>query len=710
MSALEGGMRAGYKEGDHMTVKLKDESGEVPKEHETVSGVWVLVRKEKFDIPGQSFCSDVKCMAYPGSVQFELALDEVSCTIPSRRSCFDRVPLLSSLKRTNWRAFLRTGELKRVDTLPPKHILHPVSAVIRSGSLVAIMGPSGCGKTTLMGILSGRASLAHSGRVAFNGRPPTKEFDRFSSYVTQDDIFDGNEKVVECLQFSYRLRTAVPREWGPEKRKAREHEAVQRAISLLGLVEVQASNVGSSTHRGISGGQKRRLTLGVGLMSDAKILLCDEPTTGLSTADAQLVVDALRRLCVDCGMAVVAVIHQPSHAIMRCFDHLLLLNHEGRCVYNGSVDAALEYFSTLGFPCPPHQNPADLYLDLVAQGSKHAGELADIYDALMKPLVRTKVGELELAGPYVQFKEVGRRALRLWLRSHSTLAAIMGDSIIQGLAIGAVFFGVRSRASMYYQLSALFLMLLSHLASCLWTVPLYVQQKAQYRVEVEDGYYSPVPYMFATSLVANCFVLAGDAVLVTIMWVLFGFPFLPLLVCYLVGSLGFVICDSLTVICSLASTSFAEANASATLLFMLLMLVNGFTTNPASLPHGIAWISYLSPFFLVFEGLAICILETYEFGKEPSEAGGNLLLHTKEDVYQTFGIAGRAYGRKGSALEWLWAVDVVVLLLLMVLSKALAFTLQATVFLPKRYRGKPASSCRFSCFPLKGWLGKFRGL
>ncbi|CDI82760.1 ABC transporter, putative [Eimeria acervulina] len=546
---------------------------------------------------------------------------------------------------------------------------------------------------------------------------------RFSSYVTQDDIFDGNEKVVECLQFSYRLRTAVPRSWGPEKRRAQEREAVQRTLNLLGLDEVQTNNVGSTTHRGISGGQKRRLTLGIGLMSDAKILLCDEPTTGLSTADAQLVVDALRRLCVECGMAVVAVIHQPSHAIMRCFDHLLLLSHEGRCVYNGCVDAALQYFSALGFPCPTHQNPADLYLDLVSQGSKHAGELADLYDALMKPMVQSKVrrsyecppstpedmvGELELAGPYVQFREVGRRALRLWLRSHSTLAAIMGDSIVQGLVIGAIFFGVRSRASVYYQLSALFLMLLSHLASSLWTVPLYVQQKAQYRVEVEDGYYSPVPYMFATSLVANAFVLLGDAVLVTIMWLLFGFPFLPLLVCYLVGSLGFVICDSLTAICSLASTSFAEANACATLLFMLLMFVNGFTTNPASLPHGIAWMSYLSPFFLVFEGLAICILETYEFREDSAEASSSLLLQTKEDVYQTFGIAGRAYGHKGSALEWLWAVDAVLLLVLMVLSKALVFTLQATMFLPRRHRDNPAPRCRFSFLSSKSWLAKFR--
>lgn len=126
-------------------------------------------------------------------------------------------------------------------------------------------------------------------------------------------------------------------------------------------------------------------------MSDAKILLCDEPTTGLSAADAQLVVSALRRLSVECGMAIVAVIHQPSHAIMRCFDHLLLLSYNGRCVYNGRVDAALQYFSALGFPCPLHQNPADFFLDLVSPGGKHANELADNYDALMKPLVEARV-------------------------------------------------------------------------------------------------------------------------------------------------------------------------------------------------------------------------------------------------------------------------------------------------------------------------------
>lgn len=126
-------------------------------------------------------------------------------------------------------------------------------------------------------------------------------------------------------------------------------------------------------------------------MSDAKILLCDEPTTGLSAADARLVVQALRRLSVECGVAVLAVIHQPSHSIMQCFDQLLLLSHDGRCVYNGRVDAALQYFSALGFPCPPHQNPADFYLDLVSQNSEHAETLVDFYDALMRPLVQSRV-------------------------------------------------------------------------------------------------------------------------------------------------------------------------------------------------------------------------------------------------------------------------------------------------------------------------------
>lgn len=126
-------------------------------------------------------------------------------------------------------------------------------------------------------------------------------------------------------------------------------------------------------------------------MSDAKLLLCDEPTTGLSAADAQLVVGALRRLSVECDMAVVAVAHQPSHATMRCFDYLLLMCYDGRCVYDGRVDAALQYFSALGFPCPLHQNPADFYLDLVSQCGKHAHELADLYDSLMSPLVEARV-------------------------------------------------------------------------------------------------------------------------------------------------------------------------------------------------------------------------------------------------------------------------------------------------------------------------------
>lgn len=82
--------------------------------------------------------------------------------------------------------------------------------------------------------------------------------------MTQDDIYDGNEKVIECLQFSYRLRKAVPHEWTREERRIQEAEAVQRILDLLGLAEVQQSKVGNNLKRGISGGQKRRLSLGIG--------------------------------------------------------------------------------------------------------------------------------------------------------------------------------------------------------------------------------------------------------------------------------------------------------------------------------------------------------------------------------------------------------------------------------------------------------------
>ncbi|KAL8425335.1 hypothetical protein Efla_001717 [Eimeria flavescens] len=644
------------------------------------------------------------------SVGFELSLDQIACSLAPRRSWLDRLPVLF-----DWKA----KRLKRTAPKPLEPVIHSLSAVFRAGSLVAIMGPSGCGKTTLLSIISGRSSMAYSGQVLLNGHPLEKDFDSLSSYIPQGDCFEGNETVEECLRFSYRLRKAVPREWKAEELRVQEQEAIDRALKLLGLETLQHSRVGSGLRRGLSGGQKRRLTIGIGLMSDAKILLCDEPTTGLSAADAQLVVGALRRLSAECGMAVVAVIHQPSHAILRSFDHLLLMSYEGRCVYNSRVDAALQYFSALGFPCPVHQNPADFFLDLVSQSGEHAQELADMYDVLMRPLVGAQVRQarecppaepenlaeaMRVAGPFTQTKEVASRSFRLWLRDQETLFAILIDSVVQGVVIGGVLFNARHRASVYYQLSALFLLVVSHLAASLWTVPLYVQQKAQFAIEVADGFYSPVPFIFATCLVANFFVLFGNFLLVTIMWVLFGFAFVPLLVCWVVSAMGFVVCDSVAVICSLASATFAEANASATLLFFLIMFVNGFTTNPALLGRGLGWISYFSPFFLVFEALVICILEPYDFSTAPSATSGNLALRTKEEVYETFGLAGRAYGYTGSAFFWMWSVDVLLLFGLMLFSKCLTFALQATVFMPKRYKGKAMNSRRPRCFSLGRWI------
>ncbi|MGA1354986.1 MAG: ABC transporter permease, partial [Candidatus Limnocylindrus sp.] len=128
-----------------------------------------------------------------------------------------------------------------------------------------------------------------------------------------------------------------------------------------------AALVGDGVHQGISGGERRRLSVGVILMGEPLLLLADEPTTGLDASQSAHVVQLLRNLAIERQVPVVASLHQPRSSIWGLLDDLLLLGPAGVVIYHGAGgDAALSYFETLGYECPGQTNPAEFLIDLVS--------------------------------------------------------------------------------------------------------------------------------------------------------------------------------------------------------------------------------------------------------------------------------------------------------------------------------------------------------
>ncbi|KAL3830292.1 hypothetical protein ACJIZ3_019094 [Penstemon smallii] len=237
-------------------------------------------------------------------------------------------------------------------------ILNGITGMASPGHILAILGPSGSGKSTLLNIIMGRLHHTHgqTGTVLFNNRKLTKSVIKRTGFVAQDDVLYPNLTVRETLVFCSLLRLPS---WVSKKEKIAVAESV---IIELGLSKCEHTNIGNNFIRGISGGERKRVSIGYEMLVDPSLLILDEPTSGLDATAAYRVVATLRGLAAK-GKTVVTSVHQPSSRVYQMFDDLLVLS-EGRCIYFGKGSEAMEYFERVGFSPSFAMNPADFLLDL----------------------------------------------------------------------------------------------------------------------------------------------------------------------------------------------------------------------------------------------------------------------------------------------------------------------------------------------------------
>ncbi|GLU02520.1 hypothetical protein SLE2022_197690 [Rubroshorea leprosula] len=241
-----------------------------------------------------------------------------------------------------------------------KHLMRSVTGKLFPGRVSAVMGPSGAGKTTFLSALTGKAAgCTMSGMVLINGKnEPIQAYKKVIGFVPQDDIVHGNLTVEENLWFSARCRLAADL---PQPEKVL---VVERVVESLGLQPVRDSLVGTVEKRGISGGQRKRVNVGLEMVMEPSLLILDEPTSGLDSSSSQLLLRALRREAIE-GVNICMVIHQPSYTLFRMFDDLILLAKGGLTVYHGPVKKVEEYFASIGITVPERINPPDYFIDIL---------------------------------------------------------------------------------------------------------------------------------------------------------------------------------------------------------------------------------------------------------------------------------------------------------------------------------------------------------
>lgn len=239
-------------------------------------------------------------------------------------------------------------------------IVDKVSGRIRAGTMTALMGGSGAGKTSLLNALCGRAFYGEvTGTVKVNGHKTSiEEHSSAVGFVPQDDIVYAELTVRENFVFSGKFQL-------PKGTPMQEIEDLaDETMASLGLSRVMHSIVGDVTRRGVSGGEKKRVNIGLELMARPRILFLDEPTSGLDANSALMVMESLQTLVSSQGTTVCSVIHQPRKFIYELFDSIILLGVGGKMVYHGPTEEAEAYFTKLHYVLPPGESIADWLIDI----------------------------------------------------------------------------------------------------------------------------------------------------------------------------------------------------------------------------------------------------------------------------------------------------------------------------------------------------------
>ncbi|KAL6202159.1 hypothetical protein ACLB2K_025869 [Fragaria x ananassa] len=409
----------------------------------------------------------------------------------------------------------------------PTFILKNVNCEARPGEITAIAGPSGAGKTTLLEILVGKISPRKvcSGQVLVNNLPMEAEsFLRMSGYVTQDDALFPLLTVEETLTYSALLRLPGGRSEAATR--------VRQLMKELGLEHVAASRIGGgSSNNGISGGERRRVSVGVDLVHDPAVILIDEPTSGLDSASAFHIVSLLKTMVVNQGKTIVLTIHQPGFRILEMFDRLVLLS-SGTVMHNGSMRLLKERLKFAGHRIPNRVNMLEFAIDVIESLDtqipealsnqrfligNHKFELHFHSSEEKKQLYRnSRLEEVVI---------LGERFCSNIFRTRQLFVTRVIQALVAGLLLGTIFLNVgreQSTIALQTQTGFFAFSLTFLLSSTTEGLPIFLQERRILMSETSKGAYRVSSYVIANTLIFLPFLLMVGILFTTPVYWLIG--------------------------------------------------------------------------------------------------------------------------------------------------------------------------------------------
>jgi ABC-type multidrug transport system ATPase subunit len=553
----------------------------------------------------------------------------------------------------------------------PRKILLGAAGSAEPGQLVALLGPSGSGKTSLLNALAGRMPISKGaslvGDIRLNNVPLSQlpcPLADLIGYVEQEDALFALSTVRETLDFGAQLR--LPAGVSAEERAARINEVAKK----LALVPCLDTLVGGTSFngviRGISGGERKRVCIGMELLARPSLLFLDEPTSGLDSCQAYSVIANLKALAEQ-GHTVVCSIHQPRSAIYGLFDQLVLLSG-GNAIYSGLREGAEPHFATLGHDLPAKYNPADFFIDLVSldytnadvtkEGQDRVAKLVagwtnnspDTSIVMRKTLMESR--REAPAGMTTYFRPLALHVARTWreqLRDKvAFLLKIFFISFFTAI-FGAVYFrldkeqtGIQDRTGLLFFLSMN--QAFGAVITCAQIIP---RQLAVVNRERAARLYKVLPFYiacFIVSLPVEALPQIASNAVIYYMAGMRGNFFIFFVTLFLENMTGI----SLGMVLSACFKNVTMAPQVAPMVVILFLIFSGFLINSGSVPVYFIWLREISFIRYAFRALIVNEFQDVTFDcADAADAVGAFVeagppcVPTGMDVLEQLGFGGR---------------------------------------------------------------------
>jgi ABC-type multidrug transport system ATPase subunit len=488
-----------------------------------------------------------------------------------------------------------------------KTILDRVTGGVEAGEMACILGPSGAGKSTLLNILAGRMNTAgkgynYSGTISMGGSVVRPVDVRSSiAYVMQEDALPAMTTPRELLEMSAMLRLK-----GEHGSRDKVREQVSHLLRDLRLEKCADTYVGSALFKGISGGEKKRTSVGVELITRPKMIFLDEPLSGLDSYAAWTVMQVCKDLASH-GCAVLCTIHQPSSEIFEMFDKCICLA-EGRTVYCGAVNDVGNYMGKVGLPVSKQHNPADhLLFTVQKQSQEELGEFTENWvkeesNIVRPPIEQKREGRQEQAKLIqmvprksfcTQLSFLVSRELKELFRNKIGLFFRFVVTGVMGVLFAAIFAGIGGKEKPGSHFGAIVNLMIGVMFGS--AQPLLLQfplERPIFLREYAANMYGVVPYFLAKTLVEApmSFLTSLETFLISY-WIM-----------DLQGNFFFLVCTGWALSMTAASTALMvgcsvpnaqSAQELAPLIFVPQILFTGIFVSIDLIPKALRWMQYL---------------------------------------------------------------------------------------------------------------------